>query len=63
MFFARPIYLDGSLCPTLLEYVILMPDRKVWCATFSNVPDAAKQHQGGEWGQRSPIRIINPTIK
>ena len=32
MFFSRPIYIDGSLCPTLLDYGVLMPDRKVWWA-------------------------------
>ena len=45
MFFSRPIYLDGSLCPTLLEYGVLMPDRKVWWATFSNVPDVMMNEQ------------------
>jgi hypothetical protein len=46
MFFSRPIHLDGSLCPSLLEYGVLMPDRKVWWATFSNLPDVKAQAYG-----------------
>jgi len=46
MFFSRPIHLDGSLCPSLLEYGVLMPDRKVWWATFSNVPGANDEGYG-----------------
>ena len=46
MFFSRPIHLDGSLCPSLLEYGVLMPDRKVWWATFSNVPGLKEQAYG-----------------
>lgn len=46
MFFSRPIHLDGSLCPSLLEYGVLMPDRKVWWATFSNVPSAQEEGYG-----------------
>jgi hypothetical protein len=46
LFFSRPIHLDGSLCPALLEYGVLMPDRKVWWATFSNVPEVKAQAYG-----------------
>ncbi|MBP6783950.1 MAG: hypothetical protein KA152_09200 [Verrucomicrobiales bacterium] len=46
MFFSRPIHLDGSLCPSLLEYGVLMPDRKVWWATFSNVPGSKEEGYG-----------------
>ena len=46
MFFSRPFHLDGSLCPSLLEYGVLMADRKVWWATFSNVPGAKEQSYG-----------------
>lgn len=46
MFFSRPIHLDGSLCPSLLEYGVLMPDRKVWWATFSNVPGLEEEGYG-----------------
>ena len=53
MFFSRPIYLDGSLCPTLLEYGVLLPERKVWWATFSNVPDAAMQQQA--YGRKNKV--------
>lgn len=43
MFFSRPIHLDGSLCPTILEYGVLMPDRKLWCASFSNMTSAKEE--------------------
>jgi hypothetical protein len=44
---SQSIHLDGSLCPSLLEYGVLMPaDRKVWWATFSNVPDLNQQGYG-----------------
>ena len=58
MFFSRPIYLDGSLCPTLLEYGVLMPDRRVWWATFSNVPDATKQQQA--YGRKNKMPMPRP---
>ncbi len=48
MFFSRPIHLDGSLCPSLLEYGVLMPGRMVWLATFSNVPGLKEQGYGRE---------------
>ena len=56
MFFHRPIYLDGSLCPTMLEYGILLPDRKVWWATFTNVPDAAKPRPA--YGRKHKVPML-----
>jgi hypothetical protein len=46
MFFSRPIHLNGSLCPSLLEHGVLMPDSEVWLGTFSNVPDLKEEGYG-----------------
>ncbi|HCN76681.1 MAG TPA: hypothetical protein DIT13_05745 [Verrucomicrobiales bacterium] len=54
MFFSRPIYSNGSLCPSHLEYGVLMPDRHMWCATFSNQPSES------EPGYGRPSRVAMP---
>lgn len=54
MFFSRPVYFDGSLCPSLLEYGVLMPDRRVSWATFNNDPRGS----GPRYGRQ--VKVLMP---
>lgn len=66
MFFHRQIYLNGSLCPTLLEYGIPMRDHTLWWASFSNVPDVSvNQRLYGRKGQpicKVPLSFVHEVM-